>query len=152
MGTGANRLKRIIRSLKRKKILQQCTFDGSTLTLTDALHRENGFYTAACPNCGAGIRMKHGQVSVCSFCGSYLDRAGNVRGSGREAVVTLYDVGVNAAQVLHYLKDLTHMTTGELLQLTDDLPAEVVYTTADGAEQIKGELVRLGANAETRRK
>lgn len=102
--------------------------------------------------------MKRGLVTVCPYCGSYLDDNGALEGSGisgvgkAKSIVTIHDLGMNRAQVMSYLKELTRMPLKDLLTITDSLPAEVAKTTPAGAEKIELKLREMGASVEVRGK
>lgn len=131
------------------KVMKCCQAQESGLFLADPAHQAPAFIRTTCKNCGAEIRIKRGFVSVCRFCGSYLDEQGishKKTGDGEPVVLTY--IGPNRGAVLACLHGMLGMSLPEIEELIALTPVTIARTTSKGAEIIREELRRLGADAE----
>ena len=157
-GATVQQTKDVVQRFSNSGLLLKCMVEEGHVKLLDEAHKKKAYYQGACPNCGGEIRLKRGLVTVCPYCGSYLDDNGALEGSGAgrvgqaKSIVIIHDLGMNKAQVMSYLKELTRMPLKDLLTIADSLPAEVAKTTPAGAEKIELKLREMGASVEVRGK
>lgn len=131
------------------KVMKCCQAQESGLFLADPAHQAPAFIRTTCKNCGAEIRIKRGFVSVCRLCVSYLDEQGishKKTGDGEPVVLTY--IGPNRGAVLACLHGMLGMSLPEIEELIALTPVTIARTTSKGAEIIREELRRLGADAE----
>ena len=93
--------------------------------------------------------MKKGFVSVCRYCGAFIDEQGIMHDkTGKETSVVLLSAGSNKGAVIAYLQELTGMSVNEIEEILSALPETVVRTGPYAASIIREQLERLGAEVE----
>ena len=138
-----------IADLFKLELLTNCHQKDGTIVLTDLAHTEQAYIRTKCKNCGADVTMKRGFVSVCHYCGSFIDENGITHSkTDGETTVVLLSAGSNKGAVISYLHDLTSMSIHEIEGLLSALPADVVKTGTFGAARIRRDLQELGAEVE----
>lgn len=139
-------VKKTLEDIFRWDMMGNCLKDGDRVILTDRSHQGSAYIHTECKHCGAALKVKRGFVSVCRFCGAFVDEKGvtHVK-EGTESEVILTDIGPNRGAVISYLRDLTGMSLPEVEELMGSLPVTVVKTGRLGAQRIRTELARLGA-------
>ncbi len=142
-------VKKTLTDIFRWDMMDNCLADGDRVILTDRSHMRSAYIHTECKHCGAALTIKRGFVSVCRFCGAFVDENGvtHVK-EGIESEVILTDIGPNRGAVISYLRDLTGMSLPEVEELIGSVPVTVVKTGRLGAQRIRAELARLGAVTE----
>ncbi|MCR5796112.1 MAG: ribosomal protein L7/L12 [Solobacterium sp.] len=131
----------------RYGFMQNCKWNDGTVVLQDRAHAKSAYVRSDCPHCGAEMMLKKGVVTVCSWCGSFVDENGVMHAVGtRNKKVILDDTGENKGGVIAYVNDLTGLSGVQMEDLVSSLPAEIARTDESGAAAIRDSLQALGAS------